>query len=137
MTILEHFSVIRWHDGVGWVDITAEIAACALTLTRQITPVYTLGESDPLLVAGGRGILLTLDVVRETTSGFYGALLSAAETGAPLMLELCQPDAAAGAYRASGNFVIREVIPLRAEAGGAGTARALLVGGRGFTGELL
>ena len=134
MTITEHYSVVRWHDGAAWVDVSADVAACALTLTRTTREIYTLGSPDPLLAQGGRAIRLTLAVARETNAGFYRALLDAEASGAPLTLELYQPDMTAGSRKAAGAFAIAQLAPLVGDAGdgAAGLAEAVLVGGRGF-----
>jgi hypothetical protein len=134
MTITEHYSVIRWHDGTAWVDVSVDVAACALTLTRTTREIYTLGSPDPLLAQGGRAIRLTLAVARETTAGFYRALLDAEASSAPLTLELYQPDMTTGSRKASGTFVIAQLAPLDGDAGdgAAGLAEVALSGGRGF-----
>lgn len=135
MTITEHYSVVRWYDGAAWVDVSADVAACTLTLTRTTREIYTLGSANPLLAQGGRSIRLTLTVARETDAGFYRALLDAEATGAALTLELYQPDMTAGSRKAAGAFLIRQLAPLGGDAGdgAAGLATIELIGGRGFT----
>jgi hypothetical protein len=135
MTITEHYSVVRWHDGAAWIDVSADVGTCALTLTRTTREIYTLGSAEGLLAQGGRAIRLTLAVARETTAGFYRALLDAEASGAALTLELYQPDMTGGSRKASGAFLIAQVAPLGGDAGdgAAGMAAVVLVGGRGFT----
>lgn len=135
MTITEHYSVVRWYDGAAWVDVSADVAACALTLTRTTREIYTLGSTDALLAQGARSIRLTLAVARETTDGFYRALLDAEASDAALTLELYQPDMTTGSRKASGTFHITQIAPLGGDAGegAAGLAEVVMVGGRGFT----
>ncbi len=139
MTITEHYSVVRWYDGATWVDVSGDVAACALTLTRTTREIYTLASADPLLAQGGRSIRLALTIARETDAGFTRALLDAEASGAALTLELYQPDMTTGSRKASGAFRITQVTPLAGDTGDgtAGLAVVNLVGGRGFTQQTL
>jgi hypothetical protein len=134
MTTGEHYSVVRWYDGAAWVDVSAEVASCVVSLTRGTRELYTLSNADPLVALGGRTIRLTMRVVRETVVGFYRGLLDAEAAGSTISLELYQPDMTAGSRKASGTFVIRQIAPLEGDAGDGmtGMVQVELRGGRGF-----